>query len=169
METIVSLLINGSLILFGVVVGHFVTKYTHASQKIYDRKSDLVIDLYKEVVRLEFALKRYIHFTGAEMGKDSINKKIEELNVIKNDFQSFQHKFWEVEIILEDSTADKINQFLQTYIVITSKLSVAHISQQIGDSERSFDKWNESFEAVSKDLVKIKNDLKEEFKRALKK
>lgn len=169
MTTATNLLINGSLALLGVVLGHFVTKYTHIFQKNYERKSDLVIDLYKEVVRLEFELKKYVHFTGAETGKDSVEKKINELNTIKNNFQSFQHKFWEVEIILEDSTIEKINKFLQTYITITSKLSVSHISQQLGDHRESFDKWNESFKEVSGDLVKIKEDLKKEFRYALKK
>ena len=163
----INLLVSGSLTLLGVVVGHFVTKYTHIFQKVYDRKSDLIIDLYKEVVRLEFALKKYVHFTGAETGNDSIDRKIKELNTIKNDFQSFQHKFWEVEIILEDKTVEKINKFLQVYIAITSKLSVSQVNQQLGDFGKSFDQWDESFTSVSADLAKIKADLKKEFKDAL--
>lgn len=169
METTITLLVNGSLALLGVVLGHFVTKYTHIFQRSYERKSDLIIDLYKEVVRLEFALKKYVHFTGAETGQDSIDRKIEELNNIKKDFQTFQHKFWEVEIILEDSSIEKINKFLQSYISITSKLSVSNISQQLRDHGQSFDDWDESFKLVSTDLVKIKEELKNEFKQALKK
>ena len=169
MGTAINLLINGSLALLGVLLGHFVTKHTHIFQRSYERKSDLVIDLYKEVIRLEFVLKKYVHFTGAETDQDSIQEKIDELNNIKMDFQNFQHKFWEVEIILEDSTIEKINKFLQMYILITSKLSVANISQQLRDNGQQFDKWNESFNAVSGDLVKIKEDLKKEFKCVLKK
>jgi|GEM_PF-1852342 len=169
METTINLLINGSLALLGVVLGHFVTKHTHIFQKSYERKSDLIIDLYKEVVRLEFALKKYVHFTGAGTGQDSINKKIEELNNIKKDFQIFQHKFWEVEIILEDSSIEKINKFLQSYISITSQLSVSNISQQLQDYKQSFDDWDKSFQSVSTDLTKIKEELKNEFKQALKK
>src|SRR3990167_475477 len=89
METTINLLVNGSLALLSVVLGHFVTKHTHIFQRSYERKSDLIIDLYKEVVRLEFALKKYVHFTGAETGQDSIERKIEELNDIKRDFQTF--------------------------------------------------------------------------------
>jgi len=129
----------------------------------------LIIDLYKEVVRLEFALKKYVHFIGAETGQDSIERKIEELNNIKRDFQTFQHKFWEVEIILEDSSIEKINKFLQFYISITSKLSVSNISQQLRDNRQSFDNWDKSFQLVSTDLAKIKEELKNEFKQALKK
>jgi hypothetical protein len=169
METTINLLVNGSLALLGVVLGHFVTKYTHIFQRSYERKSDLIIDLYKEVVRLEFALKKYVHFTGAETGQDSIERKIEELNNIKRDFQTFQHKFWEVEIILEDSSIEKINKFLQSYISITSKLSVSNISQQLRDHEQSFDNWDKSFQLVSTNLAKIKEELKNEFKNALKK
>lgn len=169
METTINLLINGFLTLFGVALGHYVTKHTHISQKRYERKSDLIIDLYKEVVRLEFALKKYVHFTGAATGQDSINKKIEELDNIKRDFQTFQHKFWEIEIILEDSSIEKINKFLQSYISITSKLSVSNISQQLRERGQSFDNWDESFQLVSTELVKIKEELKNEFKCALKK
>ena len=169
MDDAINLLINGSLALLGVVLGHFVTKYTHIFQRSYERKSDLIIDLYKEVVRLEFALKKYVHFTGAETGQDSIERKIEELNGIKRDFQTFQHKFWEVEIILEDSSIEKINKFLQSYISITSKLSVSNISQQLRDHGQSFDNWDASFQLVSTDLAKIKEELKNEFKRALRK
>ncbi len=169
METTINLLVNGSLTLLGVVLGHFVTKHTHIFQRSYERKSDLIIDLYKEVVRLEFTLKKYVHFTGAETGQDSIERKIEELNGIKRDFQTFQHKFWEVEIILEDSSIEKINKFLQSYILITSKLSVSNISQQLRDHGQSFDDWDKSFQLVSTDLAQIKGELKSEFKRALKK
>lgn len=169
METTINLLISGSLTLLGVALGHYVTKRTHIFQKSYERKSDLIIELYKEVVRLEFALKKQVHFTGAETGQDSINKKIEELNNIKKDFQTFQHKFWEVEIILEDSSIEKINKFLQSYISITSKLSVSNISQQLRDYKQSFDNWDKSFQSVSTDLAKIKEDLKNEFKQALRK
>ena len=169
MDTTVNLLINGSLALLGVLLGYFVTKYTYVFQRNYERKSDLIIDLYKEVVRLEFELKKYVHFTGAEIGKDSVERKISELNIIKSNFHSFQHKFWAVEIILEEGTIEKINKFLQTYITITSKLSASHISQQLGDHGQSFDKWDESFSVVSGDLIKIKEDLKKEFRHALKK
>lgn len=169
METTTNLLINGSFVLLGVVLGHFVTKHTHIFQRSYERKSDLIIDLYKEVVRLEFALKKYVHFTGAETGQDFIERKIEELNNIKKDFQTFQHKFWEVEIILEDGSIEKINKFLKTYISITSKLSASNISQQLRDHEQSFDNWDESFQLVSTNLVQIKEELKNEFRCALKK
>ena len=93
METTINLLINGSLTLFGVALGHYVTKHTHIFQRSYERKSDLIIDPYKEVVRLEFALKKYVHFTGAETGQDSIERKIEELNNIKKTSRLFSTNF----------------------------------------------------------------------------
>jgi hypothetical protein len=169
METTINLLISGSLTLLGMALGHYVTKRTHIFQKSYERKSDLIIELYRKVVRLELALKKYVHFTGAERGQDSIGKKIQELNNIKKDFHTFQHKFWEVEIILEDSSIEKINKFLQSYGSIISNLSVSNISQQLRDNRNSFDNWDKSFQSVSNDLAKIKEDLKNEFKQELKK
>ncbi len=49
MDTIINLLINSSVALLGVVLGHFVTKYTHIFQRSYERRSDLIIDLYKKL------------------------------------------------------------------------------------------------------------------------
>ena len=168
MDTTIALLINGSLGLLGVVVGHFVTKHTYIDQRSYERKSDLITDLYKEVVRLEFELKKYLHFIGADLSGESLEEKRKSLSKIKSDFQLFQHKFWEVEIILDDDVIKTIQEFLTKYIQITSKLSVSNLVQQQGDTNYSFEQWDESFKLATSDLVKIKEDLKEEFKRALK-
>lgn len=94
-------------------------------------------------------------------------KKIESLNKIKKSFQEFQHKFWEVEIIFDDSTANQIRDFLKTYIQITSKLSVSNISQQLGELKQSFENWDDSFKLVSSDLAKTKDKLKTEFRKTL--
>jgi len=163
---LVSLLVNGVLPLVGVWLGYFVTKSSHIFQRSYDRKTDLLIDLYREVVRLEFALKKYVHFTGAETGQDSLDGKIKELNDIKNNFNTFQHKFWEVEIILDDNIVKKINEFREIYISITSKLTVSNIGQQLYVQN---DDWDQSFKLVRTSLAEIKESLKSEFKCALKK
>jgi|SRR3989338_4163748 len=96
-----------------------------------------------------------------------MDKNREALSKIGVDFQQFQHKFWEVEIILDKSTIEKIQSFLSKYIEITSKLRVSNISQQLGDHNLSLDKWDESFVLVSSELVQIKNDLKKEFRKTL--
>lgn len=153
-------IINGVFTLLGVLLGYFVTKNSHIFQRSYDRKSDLLIDLYKEVVRLEFALREYVHIIGAETGPNSNEVKRKELNNIKNNFNTFQHKFWEVEIILDDNIVQKINKFRKTYIDIISKLTVSNISQQLRDFKESFDGWDQSFELVRTDLVEIKESLK---------
>jgi len=164
----ISLLVNGLFSLVGVWLGYFVTKNSHIFQRSYDRKSDLLIDLYKEVVKLEFALKKYVHFTGAETGQESSDKKTKELNNIKNNFNTFQHKFWEVEIILDDNIIGKINKFRDIYIDIISKLTTSNYSKQLQDHSQSFDYWEKSFELVRTSLAEIKESLKSEFKRALK-
>ncbi|MBA3047703.1 hypothetical protein KKC83_05235 [Patescibacteria group bacterium] len=96
-------------------------------------------------------------------------KKIKSLNKIKSDFQQFQHKFWEVEIILDDSSINEINTFLKKYIEITSKLSRSNIEQQLRVHDQAFDSWNESFKLASSDLVEIKNGLRKEFRKILRK
>lgn len=129
----------------------------------------LITDLYQQIVRLEFKLKKYVCFIGAEMQQEAINEKLVSLNKIKADFQQFQHKFWEIEIVLDKGTINKIQVFLNKYIEITSKLSVANINHQLGDFKQSFDEWNQSFSMVSSDLIQVKNELKKEFRKTLKK
>lgn len=168
-SVIIDWLMGGSISIIGVVVGYFIAKNKYIFQKTYDRKLVLITDLYQQIVRLEFELKKYVHFIGAETKAESIDEKRASLNKIKTDFQQFQHKFWEVEIILDESTIKKIKPFLSKYIEITSKLSVSNISQQLGDLNQSFDGWDKGFELVSSDLVAIKNDLKKEFRKTLNK
>jgi len=160
---------RGVIGLIGAIVGYYLAKDKYVFQKLYDRKLVLMADLYEQVVRLEFELKKYVHFVGAETSTDSPENKREALNKIKADFQKFQHKFWEVEIILDENVIKKIEEFLAQYIQITSKLSTANISQQIGDSGYSFDAWNQSFELVRSNLAKVKTELKQEFQNTLKK
>lgn len=166
---IIDWLMRGAIAIIGVAAGYYIAKDKYIFQKIYDRKLDLIADLYQQIVRLEFELKRYVHFEGAETGQDSIDKKREALNKIKGDFQQFQHKFWEVEIILDESTIEKIQSFLNQYIAITSKLTVSNMQQQRGYADQSFDDWDQSFTMVSSGLAEIKNDLKKEFRKTLKK
>lgn len=168
-ETIITFLVNGVVAIMGMIAGFYLGTKKYIFEKTYDQKLLCTTDLYRQIVRLEFALKEYVHFIGADMTKESISKKIESLNKIKKDFQQFQHKFWEIEIVLDDDTTIQIEKFLKTYIEITSKLSVSNISQQLGDFNQSFDGWDKSFGLVSSELAKIKNEIKKEFKRTLKK
>ncbi len=167
-NTIIDFLMKGSISLIGVVVGYFIAKNKYIFQKTYDQKLTLITDLYAQIVRLEFELKKYVHFIGADMTQESIDEKRESLNKIKADFQKFQHKFWEVEIILDDSSVDEIKKFLEKYIEITSKLSKSNIEQQLRAHNEAFDSWDESFKLVSSDTVKIKEELKSEFRNTLK-
>ena len=166
---IIDWLMRGSIALIGAIVGYLIAKDKYIFQKTYDQKLILITDLYQQIVRLEFELKKYVHFIGAETGKDSMDKKKESLNKIKADFQRFQHKFWEVEIILDENTIKEIQSFLNKYIEITSKLSVSNMVQQSDHSNQSYvyDTWDKSFELVSSDLAQIKNGLKKEFRKTL--
>lgn len=160
---------GGSVTIIGVIAGYFITKSEYTFQKRYDRKIVLITDLYKQVVQLDFELKRYLHLMGAELKQETINRKIEALNKIKADFQKFQHKFWETEIILDEDINKKIRSFLDKYIEITAKLTVANINQQLGDTGKSFDEWNDCLKLASNDLLSIKEILKREFRKNLNK
>ncbi len=167
--TIIDFLMKGSISIIGVIVGFFIAKNKYVFEKTYDRKSILITELYAEIIRLEFELKRYIYFIGADMQANILEEKIKSLNDIKVKFQKFQHKFWEIEIILDESSNDKIETFLKKYIEITSKLSRSHISQQLESSNKAFESWDESLKLFESDLVEIKNELKKDFKNNLNK
>lgn len=154
--------------LIGLFGGYFISRKQHVFETIYEQKLICLKDLYGQIFDLEFALKRYVHFTGADMNKEAKDERVKELSEVKNSFQKFQHKFWREEIILDESTTKLINEFLKKYIEITSKLSVSNIQHQRGDCEQSSDNWDKSFGLVENDLVKIKNELKKEFRKILK-
>ena len=155
-------IITGFFSITGLVVGFYFARKKYMFEKIYEQKLMCIIDLYKQVVRLEFEIKRYVNDGG------DIYEKTDSLNRIKRDFQKFQHKFWEIEIILDESIIEKINKFRIKYIEITSKLSRSNNEQNHGARNESLDSWDESFELISSDLPEIKNNLKEEFRKTLK-
>lgn len=161
-------IISGFFAVIGIFVGYFISTRRYAFEKIYDLKLVCLRDFFKRVVQLKFILDEYLYFIGADTKEGSIDKRIESLNKIKGNFQEFQHKFWEEEIILDEGTADQIDVFLKKYIIITSKLSAANIAIQLRDNEQAFKDWDESFKLASSDLVKIKDILKDEFRRTLK-
>ena len=75
-KIIVNFLMNGSITIMAVIVGYFIAKNKYVFQKTYDQKSILITELYIQIVRLEFELKKYIHFIGADMSDKSIEEKI---------------------------------------------------------------------------------------------
>ena len=143
MSIIINFLMSGSVAILGVIAGYYIANKKYIFEKTYDQKSICIIDLYKEVVRLEFQIRRYVN-----------QGQREELNEIKTAFQKFQHKFWEIEIILDESSIEKINKFRNKHLEITSKLSASN--------------YNESLCLDTSDLVKVKNELKKEFRKTLK-
>ncbi len=165
---IINTIIGGSVAILGLVLGYFIGLKKYAFEKIYEQKLIIIKNLYRQIVDLEFKIKEYVYFIGADTQKESIGKRIKSLNEVKNNFQKFQHEFWREEIILNKSTVILINNFLKKYIEITSKLTVSNIQQQQGDFKQSFDNWDESFKLISSDLVGVKNKLKKEFRKTLK-
>jgi len=167
MEIILDYLMKGSLTIIGIIVGYFIANNKYVFQKTYDQKLAWLVDLYGQIVNLEFMIKEYAHFKGADMQKDSIGERMQSLNKIKEEFQKFQHKFWEVEIILDDNSVKEIEKFLKKYIEIISKLTVSNINLQLGDFKSSFNDWDHGFKLISSDLAGVKNELKKDFKKTL--
>jgi len=138
-----NIIITSLLAIAGTVVGYYIGVKKYTFEKTYDQKLLCIINLYKQVVRLEFGIRRYVN-----------QGQREELDGIKTAFQKFQHKFWEIEIILDESSIEKINKFRNKHLEITSKLS--------GSSH------DESLYSDISNLVKVKDELKKEFRKTLK-
>lgn len=168
-DLVITLLINGAVTIFGGVIGYFIANQNYASQRIYDKKLSLISELYEKIIQLEFEIKKYVHFEGADFNLGSIQEKIDLLKKLKENFQKFQHKFWEIEIFLDDEMSLKINEFLKLYIEITSKLGSSLRSQQQHNSQEAYNSWEESFNKIAIDLLKLKSDLKKDFKGSVKK
>lgn len=149
----------------GLFVGFIFGVRKYVLEKVYDKKSEEIIDLYKCVVNLDVNLRKYIVTIGADGSEDSLGEKKKALNKIQGDFFKFQRKFWEAEIILDDQTIQKVNKFIEVFININSKLFVANVCQQQRD--KWFKGWDDSYKLVSKDLIEIREELKKEFKKTL--
>ena len=65
---ILDLILNSGFItgIIGVFVGYYVANKKYVFQKLYNKKLIHITNLYKQIVRLEFEIKRYAHFEGAD-------------------------------------------------------------------------------------------------------
>src|SRR3989344_4008129 len=160
-------IITGLFSIAGTLLGYYLATSRHAFEKVYDRKLDCLAGFYKEVVNLEFILRHYATFTGAEHTPESIDKKRQELVEIENKLHKFQFSFWENEIILDDSTAVAINQFLTKYIEAFSKLLMSARAQKQNQDNTAYEFWDRSYELVFTDLKGIKDELKEDFRKVI--
>ncbi|MBA3047702.1 hypothetical protein KKC83_05230 [Patescibacteria group bacterium] len=75
LNIIADYLMKGVISLIGVIIGYFIAQNKYIFQKTYDQKLILITELYTQIVRLEFELKKYIHFIGADMTEKSIDEK----------------------------------------------------------------------------------------------
>lgn len=55
-------IISGFFAILGIVIGHFIGAKKYAFEKIYDQKLVCIKYLYKQIVEIEFMLKKYIDF-----------------------------------------------------------------------------------------------------------
>jgi len=166
---IIDSLMKASVFILSAALGYFIAKDKYVFQKTYDRKAVLLTELYVQIVQLEFKLKKYINDGNAGVTKNMTDENTNILDKIKIDFQKFQHKFWETEIILEEDLNKKIQDFLFKYCEITSKLSMSNTQQQRNSHGKAFNSWEDSFKLFDTDLVDIKNHLKKEFRKNLNK
>jgi len=164
---IINSLMNLAVAILGVIAGFYIGNQNYKSQRIYDKKLLYLGELYEKIVKLEFEIKRYAHFEGASSDPNLVEEKNVLLNKLKENFQIFQHRFWEIEIFLDDNIVLKINEFIKLYIDITSKLTSSLVSQRLHSPQEAFDSWEESFKKITSDLSNLKSNLKDNFKKSL--
>ena len=149
----------------GLLVGYFVARKRYAFEKIYEQKLICLKDLYKQIVNLEFMIKR--HINSNDNSEKTANEKMESLNKFKSDFEEFQHKFREMEIMLEKDNIDKIEKFVDVCNETISKLTTSIFQGQVGKDYQSEENWKSGFELIYSDLAKAKINLKEEIRKTL--
>lgn len=168
MTTEIQIIINVLSILLSAYLAYYFTKQRYTFEKLYDKKLNCLEEIYGKVISLEKDLKKYVFTTGAELNKESLLKKREEISPIQDKFFQLQEFFWNKEIILDESSVLAIQSFIDTSIEVLSKLKVSIISQGNNDANTSYEMWDNAFKAIEEKLAKAKSLLKEDFRKKIK-
>ena len=149
----------------GLFVGYLVARKRYAFEKIYEQKLICLKELYKQIVNLEFMIKK--HINSNDNLEKTANEKMESLNKFKSSFEEFQYKFREMEIMLEEDNVDEIEKLVDVYNKIIPRLTASIFQGQVDKDYQSDENWKSSFELIYSDLVKAKINLKKEFRKTL--
>ncbi|MCK4744529.1 hypothetical protein KAS41_00500 [Candidatus Parcubacteria bacterium] len=166
MNNYINTIIIGLLPIIGIFVGHRLSIKKYAFEKVYEQKLICLKELYKQIVNLEFMIKKYIN--SNDNPEKTAKEKMKSLDKFKSSFGEFKDKFREMEIMLEKDNVDKIEKFVDVCNETIFELTASIYKGQVGKDYQSEENWKSGFELIYPDLVKAKINLREEFRKTLK-
>ncbi len=165
----IQLVVNFLGILLTALVTYYFAKQRYVFERLHDRKLVYLEEIYAKIISLEKDLKKYIFTTGGRTDWQSLSIKKEEILPIESKFFDLQDFFRIKEIILTDESASMVQSFLDLSIKTISELKASIVSQSINDPKTSYEQWREAFQMMESKLNESKRQLKEDFKKTIKK
>lgn len=163
------IIVNILSILITAILTYYFAKQRYTFEKLFDRKSVCLEEMYGKIISLEKDLNKYIQTTGSMITKDSLASRQKEIKPIQNKFFELQEYFWKKEIILNESSVTAMQSFIDTSINILSKLQTSIISQSINDYKTSQEQWDSAYRVMKDKLADVKQQLKKDFGKRIKK
>ena len=161
-----SIIIGAIIALINILIGYYISNSKHAFKKIYELKLKNVMSLYGCLVKLDDLLNKYVLIDGPIMNKEYKDNKIDSFNDVFKEFNTFRNKYRDMEIIFDEDTNVIINDFINEFVKITAKLAVSNKLQEMEDFNEAVKFFDNAIELLPS-LIKIKDELKKEFKRTL--
>lgn len=168
-------LLQGIITILGILIAAYLAYYfsqqRYTFEKFLDRKLNIIDEIYGKIISLENELKKYTLSTGAnaEINKELLQKKLEEIGEIENKFNDLRNSFWSKEISLDEDSVFAIQSFIDISMEMYSNLGASKISQDMGDNKTSFEQWYKAFQIMQKKLPEVKEQLKKDFRKQMKK
>lgn len=165
----IQLTVNTITILITALLTYIFAKQRYTFEKLHDRKLVCLEEIYSKIITLEKDINKYINTEGGDMNNDSLQKKSESIKLIIKNFFDLQNFFRKKEIILDEKTNVSIQSLVALSIKVLSKLETSIVSQSLRDPSTAYKKWNESFQDMEDKFKTLKEQLKKEFRREIKK
>jgi hypothetical protein len=149
-------------------LAYYFSQKRYTFEKLHDRKLSYLEEIFGKIISLEKDLKKYVLTTGSMMQAKYLEDRKKELKPIQDKFFELQEYFWAKEIVLDQSSIEALQNFIDVSIEILSKLQVSNMSLSNGDHEVSSNLWDESYKKMQTKLVLAKQELRKDFKKIIK-
>ena len=100
---------------------------------------------------------------------ESLPQKREEILLIQNKLLELRDYFQKKEILLNEDSVSVIKYFIDLSIKVIAELGASIISQNLRDSEIFRNQFNNGRSLMENELSKVKSQLKDDFKKTIKK
>lgn len=167
LEIIIDIVKSLPGILIAAAVAYFFSQRRYTFEKLHDKKLLYIEEIFCRVVSLEKDLRKYVMTTRSMTYTSYLEDRKKELKPIQDKFFELQEYFWKKEIILDQSSIDSIQSFIDTSIQILSKLQASNVSTVLGDGKTSYEQWDDAYNTMQNKLVETKKELKRNFREVI--